>query len=207
MEVEAVDEGKIGKIVVAEGTENVKVNAVIAVLLTEGESAPRLIRPLLRRTGRCKRRTRRLLPQHRLRPARRCAQNAAPLRRRLARRCGARAKAALPRANGAARLRLAAGQAAGEGSRHRCLGDQRHRAAWPRREVRRRGGEVRQGAAEGRSGLPPSGGAALAGGMTKAAGDGALSQRAATRSCPMTACARSSRRGSPRPSRPFRIST
>ena len=39
MEVEAVDEGKIGKIVVPEGTENVKVNAVIAVLLTEGESA------------------------------------------------------------------------------------------------------------------------------------------------------------------------
>jgi pyruvate dehydrogenase E2 component (dihydrolipoamide acetyltransferase) len=40
MEVEAVDEGKIGKIVVPEGAENVKVNAVIAVLLTEGESAP-----------------------------------------------------------------------------------------------------------------------------------------------------------------------
>jgi pyruvate dehydrogenase E2 component (dihydrolipoamide acetyltransferase) len=40
MEVEAVDEGKIGKIVVPEGSENVKVNAVIAVLLTEGESAP-----------------------------------------------------------------------------------------------------------------------------------------------------------------------
>lgn len=39
MEVEAVDEGKIGKIVVPEGTENVKVNAVIAVILTEGESA------------------------------------------------------------------------------------------------------------------------------------------------------------------------
>jgi pyruvate dehydrogenase E1 component beta subunit len=39
MEVEAVDEGKIGKIVVPEGTENVKVNAVIAVLLEEGESA------------------------------------------------------------------------------------------------------------------------------------------------------------------------
>src|SRR3954468_6107562 len=40
MEVEAVDEGKIGKIVVPEGAENVKVNAVIAVLLTEGETAP-----------------------------------------------------------------------------------------------------------------------------------------------------------------------
>lgn len=39
MEVEAVDEGKIGKIVVPEGTDNVKVNAVIAVLLTDGESA------------------------------------------------------------------------------------------------------------------------------------------------------------------------
>jgi pyruvate/2-oxoglutarate dehydrogenase complex dihydrolipoamide acyltransferase (E2) component len=33
MEVEAVDEGVIGKIVVPAGTENVKVNAVIAVLL------------------------------------------------------------------------------------------------------------------------------------------------------------------------------
>ncbi|MBN9310166.1 pyruvate dehydrogenase complex dihydrolipoamide acetyltransferase [Devosia sp.] len=39
MEVEAVDEGRIGKIVVPEGTENVKVNAVIAVILTEGETA------------------------------------------------------------------------------------------------------------------------------------------------------------------------
>lgn len=38
MEVEAVDEGKIGKILVAEGAEGVKVNAVIAVLLQEGES-------------------------------------------------------------------------------------------------------------------------------------------------------------------------
>ena len=38
MEVEAVDEGTIGKIVVAAGTENVKVNALIAVLLEEGES-------------------------------------------------------------------------------------------------------------------------------------------------------------------------
>ena len=36
MEVEAVDEGKIGKIVVPEGTDNVKVNAVIAVLLHGG---------------------------------------------------------------------------------------------------------------------------------------------------------------------------
>jgi pyruvate dehydrogenase E1 component beta subunit len=39
MEVEAVDEGVVGKIVVAEGTEGVKVNDLIAVLLEEGESA------------------------------------------------------------------------------------------------------------------------------------------------------------------------
>ena len=39
MEFEAVDEGTIGKILVAEGSEGVKVNAPIAVLLDEGESA------------------------------------------------------------------------------------------------------------------------------------------------------------------------
>src|SRR5262245_53676908 len=39
MEVEAVDEGKVGRILVAEGTEGVKVNTPIAVLLAEGEAA------------------------------------------------------------------------------------------------------------------------------------------------------------------------
>jgi len=39
MEVEASDEGKLGKILVPEGTEGVKVNTPIAVLLAEGESA------------------------------------------------------------------------------------------------------------------------------------------------------------------------
>ncbi len=39
MEVEAVDEGIIGKLLVAEGTEAVPVNDVIAVLLEEGEDA------------------------------------------------------------------------------------------------------------------------------------------------------------------------
>ena len=39
MEFEAVDEGVVGKIMVAEGTEGVKVNAVIAFLLEDGESA------------------------------------------------------------------------------------------------------------------------------------------------------------------------
>jgi pyruvate dehydrogenase E2 component (dihydrolipoamide acetyltransferase) len=39
MEVEAVDEGKVGKLLIAEGTEGVKVNTPIATLLAEGESA------------------------------------------------------------------------------------------------------------------------------------------------------------------------
>jgi pyruvate dehydrogenase E2 component (dihydrolipoamide acetyltransferase) len=39
MEVEAVDEGTLAKILVEEGTEGVKVNAVIAVLAEEGEDA------------------------------------------------------------------------------------------------------------------------------------------------------------------------
>ncbi|WP_029057070.1 pyruvate dehydrogenase complex E1 component subunit beta [Stappia stellulata] len=42
MEVEAVDEGTIGKILVAEGSENVKVNTPIAMLLGEDEDASAL---------------------------------------------------------------------------------------------------------------------------------------------------------------------
>ncbi|MBS0271909.1 MAG: pyruvate dehydrogenase complex dihydrolipoamide acetyltransferase [Proteobacteria bacterium] len=42
MEVEAVDEGHVGKILVPEGTEAVKVNQVIALLLEEGEDASAL---------------------------------------------------------------------------------------------------------------------------------------------------------------------
>jgi pyruvate dehydrogenase E2 component (dihydrolipoamide acetyltransferase) len=39
MEVEAIDEGVVGKILIDAGTENVKVNVPIAVLLEDGESA------------------------------------------------------------------------------------------------------------------------------------------------------------------------
>ena len=39
MEVEAVDEGVVGKLLVPEGAEGVKVNSVIAMLLEEGEKA------------------------------------------------------------------------------------------------------------------------------------------------------------------------
>ena len=46
MEFEAVDEGTIGKILVAEGTANVAVNTPIAVLLEEGESADDIAAPV-----------------------------------------------------------------------------------------------------------------------------------------------------------------
>ena len=39
MEFEAVDEGTIGRLMVAEGTQGVKVNTPIATLLEDGESA------------------------------------------------------------------------------------------------------------------------------------------------------------------------
>jgi pyruvate dehydrogenase E2 component (dihydrolipoamide acetyltransferase) len=39
MEVEAIDEGTMGKIVVPEGTQGVKVNEIIALILEEGEDA------------------------------------------------------------------------------------------------------------------------------------------------------------------------
>src|SRR3569623_3762455 len=40
MEVEAVDEGVLGKILVPDGTQNVKVNEPIAVLVEDGEVVP-----------------------------------------------------------------------------------------------------------------------------------------------------------------------
>src|SRR5580692_1578876 len=40
MEVEAVDEGVLGRILVSDGTEGVKVNEPIAVLVEPGEAAP-----------------------------------------------------------------------------------------------------------------------------------------------------------------------
>ncbi|MEM9549998.1 MAG: pyruvate dehydrogenase complex dihydrolipoamide acetyltransferase [Pseudomonadota bacterium] len=45
MEFEAVDEGTVGRLLVAEGTEGVKVNAPIAMLLDEGETAADLAAP------------------------------------------------------------------------------------------------------------------------------------------------------------------
>ncbi|MDZ4134987.1 MAG: pyruvate dehydrogenase complex dihydrolipoamide acetyltransferase [Paracoccaceae bacterium] len=45
MEFEAVDEGIVGKILVAEGTAGVKVNTPIAILIEEGETADAVVAP------------------------------------------------------------------------------------------------------------------------------------------------------------------
>ena len=45
MEIEAVDEGVLGRILVAEGTEGVEINTPIAVLVGEGESAADIAEP------------------------------------------------------------------------------------------------------------------------------------------------------------------
>ena len=47
MEVEAIEDGKIGQILVPAGTQHVKVNAVIAMLLEDGESASDMKLPTL----------------------------------------------------------------------------------------------------------------------------------------------------------------
>ena len=45
MEVEAVDEGVVGKILIQAGTEGVKVNAPIAILLLDGENVSAIPAP------------------------------------------------------------------------------------------------------------------------------------------------------------------
>ena len=104
MEVEAVDEGMLGKILVADGTEGVKVNEPIAVLLEEGEDGAALPR---------RRRSRAAPTPRRPGAAAAGAAAGAPRQRRRRRprsgngaRCGRRAH-----------LRLAAGAAHGEAGR------------------------------------------------------------------------------------------
>ncbi len=84
MEFEAVDEGIVGKLLVAEGTAGVKVNTPIAVLVEDGESAERRPRP-----GRHSQRLAALLPRlprpaaaaaHRCSPYRRVARGSSPRR-------------------------------------------------------------------------------------------------------------------------------
>ena len=149
MEVEAVDEGKIGKIVVPEGTDNVKVNAVIAVLLRGRGAKARpasASAPPQRRKAQSRRRRRQACGEAGLAPivqARASAQNPqAPQRSRCRTPPQARhsrRSATAGQTNGhAPRLCLAARAPARQGSRHRCRRASRapgRMAAWSKRDV------------------------------------------------------------------------
>ncbi len=143
MEVEAVDEGTIGKILVAEGTDNVKVNAVIAVLLQEGESADAIGAPKAAPAPK---------PEAKAEPVPQ-ADAGATMRENTA--TQASAPAAAPSSGRCTRLEqgrqglcLAAGPPSRQGSRHRCVGHLRLRPAWPRGQGRRRSRQIRQDAAQ-----------------------------------------------------------
>ena len=64
MEYEAVDEGTLAKIVVPEGTQDVAVNAVIAVLAGEGEDVKAAAAGAAKAAPRNKRRSARRLRRH-----------------------------------------------------------------------------------------------------------------------------------------------
>ena len=117
MEVEAVDEGTVAKIVVPEGTEGVKVNALIAVLAGEGEDAGAAAKaggaPEKKARGSEGRRSARSRKPQRRRPRR--------LSRRSRKSLHQAAPAPAPNGHAAGRphIRLAAGAPHRQGSRHR----------------------------------------------------------------------------------------
>ena len=167
MEVEAVDEGTIGKILVPEGAQDIAVNAPIAILLEEGEDEERA-------EGRARRRRSRNRPRRSRRRRRKRSRQGLGIKGGIrsaftgteARR-GAVAAALRQRIG--PRLRLAARPPTCQGRRHRHQSGQGHGPARPRRQGRYRGGEVRQGAARhARPAARSAGGAAAAKGMSDA---------------------------------------
>ena len=109
MEIEAVDEGTLGKIMVADGTEDVLVNTLMATILAEGEKAGMC---LLRQSSQLRHRRQ---PPLRERP--RCTPPSGG-------RWRVRRKSRDPR------VRLAPCQAPGQGKGHRSRSSQRLRPAW-----------------------------------------------------------------------------
>ena len=83
MEYEAVDEGTLAKIVVPEGTQDVAVNAVIAVLAGEGEDVKAAAAGAEKRCSAAAKAPEKKLPPHPLgRPARSLERGVRPSRRR-----------------------------------------------------------------------------------------------------------------------------
>ena len=74
MEVEAVDEGTLGKILVPEGTDDVAVNTPIAMILADGESAADLAKAPATEGTRAPRRTSRMKSPNRARRSARASR-------------------------------------------------------------------------------------------------------------------------------------
>ena len=196
MEVEAVDEGTLAKIVVPEGTADVPVNQLIAVLAGEGED----VKAAAAGAGKPRRRQRRSRkpprPQAPSRgaqaPRRRSPRRAAPRppprrsRRRRRSRAG-RATASSPRRSRGASPRKPASISSriqGSGPHGRVVAARHRRRRKPARacKPRRRAGARAAGAADRAGDV----------GRSRSA---RCSRRAATRSCRTTTCARPSRSG------------
>ena len=137
MEVEAVDEGTIAKILVPEGTQDVPVNDIIAVLAGDGED--------VKAAGAAPAPKAAAAPA--AQPARgaccRCTSAEACRRAGTGSRAGRASRTASkwPRPH----ILVAAGAASRQGSRHRDRPHQRLRPAWSHRRPRRRGRQVGQG--------------------------------------------------------------
>ncbi len=153
MEVEAVDEGTLAKIVVPEGTQDVSVNDVIAVLAGDGEDVKAAGAAGCKRAAEGRRRERRKhAPPHpnadpRETPCTGGSARQKLLRRRLLHRAPLASGVAAPSGQRPCpHFFLAAGASPRQRSRHRACAHHRFRSAWPRDRARCRGSQIRQGA-------------------------------------------------------------
>ena len=152
MEVEAVDEGVLGRILVPDGTQGVKVNDPIAILVEDGEAVPGMRRPCgeaapaprtagpRARAGRTHRRTGAATGA-----GARCRRRLAGRPHRRLQRCSTRRTGAWrqrPRCRRGADLRLAAGAAHGAAGGHRSARAEGQRAERPHRQGGYRGGDA-----------------------------------------------------------------
>ena len=209
MEYEAVDDGVMAKIVVPEGTSDVPVNQLIAVMAQEGEDVKAAAAAAGKGRPPRKRRAHRRIP-------RRAAPRAAPRRSRQRRpqprlpQPRRKHRAETPRSQrsrAGPRLLLAARQTAGEGSRHRYRPHPGFGSPRPRHCPRCRGGEIRPGLARAERRAGGRRRACRSRRRCRTSKSDRSTKRAATTSCRTTACAAPSRSGSPPRCRRFRIST
>ena len=144
MEVEAVDEGTLAKILVPEGTADVPVNQVIAVLAGDGEDVKAAA------SGAKAESTPAAAPKAQEAKAQETKSEDKP-KAAAAQATPAPQPAAARSATGESKWRdcphllIAAGAASREGRRRRHRADRRQRPTWPRDRARHRCGEIRQG--------------------------------------------------------------